>query len=49
MTIGLFVLTFNERINKIIQTNGYNGLVEKMKTKQTEFAEEEAQKKKVKN
>ena len=43
------VSNYRTQFNKIIQTNGYNGLVEKMKTKQTEFAEEEAQKKKVKN
>ncbi len=43
------VSNYRTQFNKIIQTNGYNGLVEKMRTKQTEFAEEEAQKKKVKN
>ena len=43
------VSNYRTQFNKIIQTNGYNGLVEKMKTKQTEFAEEEAQRKKVKN
>ena len=43
------VSNYRTQFNKIIQTNGYNGLVEKMKTKQTEFAEDEAQKKKVKN
>jgi phospholipid transport system substrate-binding protein len=43
------VSNYRTQFNKIIQTNGYNGLVEKMRTRQTEFAEEEAQKKKVKN
>ncbi len=43
------VSNYRTQFNKIIQTNGYNGLVEKMRTKQTEFAVEEAQKKKVKN
>jgi phospholipid transport system substrate-binding protein len=43
------VSNYRTQFNKIIQTNGYNGLVEKMRTKQTEFAEEEAQKKKMKN
>ena len=43
------VSNYRTQFNKIIQTNGYNGLVEKMRTKQTEFAEEDAQKKKVKN
>jgi phospholipid transport system substrate-binding protein len=43
------VSNYRTQFNKIIQTNGYNGLVEKMRTKQMEFAEEEAQKKKVKN
>jgi phospholipid transport system substrate-binding protein len=43
------VSNYRTQFNKIIQTNGFNGLVEKMKTKQTEFAGEEAQRKKVKN
>jgi phospholipid transport system substrate-binding protein len=44
------VSNYRTQFNKLIQTNGFNGLVEKMRTKQTEFAEEEAQqKKKVKN
>jgi phospholipid transport system substrate-binding protein len=43
------VSNYRTQFNKIIQTNGYNGLVEKMRTKQTEFAEEQAQKNKVKN
>jgi phospholipid transport system substrate-binding protein len=43
------VSNYRTQFNKIIQTNGYNGLVEKMRTKQTEFLEGEAQKKKVKN
>jgi phospholipid transport system substrate-binding protein len=43
------VSNYRTQFNKIIQTNGYNGLVEKMKAKQTEFAEDDAGKKKVKN
>jgi phospholipid transport system substrate-binding protein len=43
------VSNYRTQFNKIIQTSGYNSLVDKMKTKQTEFAEEEAQKKKRKN
>jgi phospholipid transport system substrate-binding protein len=43
------VSNYRTQFNKIIQTNGFNGLVEKMRTKQTEFADEETQKKKVKN
>ena len=43
------VSNYRTQFNKIIQTNGFNGLVEKMRTKQNEFAEEEAQRKKVKN
>jgi phospholipid transport system substrate-binding protein len=39
------VSNYRTQFNKIIQTNGYNGLVEKMRTKQTEFAGEEAQRK----
>jgi len=43
------VSNYRTQFNKIIQTSGYSSLVEKMKTKQTEFAEEEAQKKRAKN
>jgi phospholipid transport system substrate-binding protein len=43
------VSNYRTQFNKIIQTSGFNGLVEKMRTKQSEFAEEETQKKKVKN
>jgi phospholipid transport system substrate-binding protein len=43
------VSNYRTQFNKIIQTNGFNGLVEKMRTKQTEFLEGETQKKKVKN
>ena len=39
------VSNYRTQFNKIIQTNGYNGLVEKMRTKQTEFAGEDAQRK----
>jgi ABC-type transporter MlaC component len=42
------VSNYRTQFNKIIQTNGYTSLVEKMKSKQTQFAEEAAQKKKVK-
>ena len=35
---------YRTQFNKIIQTNGYNSLVEKMKSKQTQFAGEDAQK-----
>ena len=37
---------YRTQFNKIIQTNGYNSLVEKMKSKQTQFAGEDAQKRK---
>jgi phospholipid transport system substrate-binding protein len=38
------VLNYRTQFDKIIQTSGYNGLVEKMKSKQTQFAGEDAQK-----
>ena len=38
------VSNYRTQFNKIIQTSGYNSLVEKMKTKQTESAEEDARK-----
>jgi phospholipid transport system substrate-binding protein len=40
------VLNYRTQFNKIIQTSGYNGLVEKMKSKQSQLAEEDTQKKK---
>ena len=40
------VSNYRTQFNKIIQTNGYNSLVEKMKSKQTQFAGEDAQKRK---
>ena len=36
--IGL-VSNYRTQFNKIIQTSGYNGLVEKMKSKQSQLAE----------
>ena len=42
------VSNYRTQFNKIIQTSGYSALVEKMKSKQTQFADEAAQKKKVK-
>jgi phospholipid transport system substrate-binding protein len=42
------VSNYRTQFNKIIQANGYNRLVETMKTKQTESAEEDARKTKVK-
>jgi phospholipid transport system substrate-binding protein len=38
------VSNYRTQFNKIIQTNGYNSLVARMKSKQTHFAEEDAQK-----
>jgi hypothetical protein len=32
------------QFNRIIQTGGYNSLVEKMRSKQTQFTEEDARK-----
>jgi phospholipid transport system substrate-binding protein len=43
------VSNYRTQFNKIIQTSGYNTLVDRMKTKQTEFLEEAAQKKKAQN
>jgi phospholipid transport system substrate-binding protein len=40
------VSNYRTQFNKIIQTNGYQSLVEKMKAKQSQFAEDDAQKKK---
>ena len=42
------VSNYRTQFNKIIQARGYNGLVEKMKEKQTESAEEDARKTKAK-
>ena|SRR5713101_7631032 len=39
------VSNYRTQFNKIIQTSRYDGLVEKMKSKQIHFAEEDAQKK----
>ena len=38
------VSNYRTQFNKIIQTSGYSSLVERMKTKQSEFLEESAQK-----
>ena len=43
------VSNYRTQFNKIIQTSGYNTLVDRMKTKRTEFLEESAQKKKAQN
>ena len=43
------VSNYRTQFNKIIQTSGYNTLVDRMKTKQTEFLEAAAQKKKAQN
>ncbi len=43
------VSNYRTQFNKIIQTSGYNTLVDRMKTKQTEFLEGAAQKKKAQN
>ena len=43
------VSNYRTQFNKIIQTNGYNVLVDRMKTKQTEFLEDSGHKKKVQN
>jgi phospholipid transport system substrate-binding protein len=43
------VSNYRTQFNKIIQTSGYNTLVDRMKTKQTEFLEEAAKKKKAQN
>ncbi len=42
------VSNYRTQFNKIIQTNGYNSLVETMKSKQAQFAEEDARRTKVK-
>ena len=39
-----FVSNYRTQFSKIIQSGGYNSLIEKMKTKQTESAEEDARK-----
>ena len=39
------VSNYRTQFNKIIQTSGYDGLVDKMKNKQTELAEEDSKKK----
>ncbi len=39
------VSNYRTQFNKIIQTSGYSALVEKMKSKQTQFAGQDAQKK----
>ena len=38
------VSNYRTQFNKIIQTNGYDSLVEKMKSTQTQLAGEDAQK-----
>ena len=43
------VSNYRTQFNKIIQTSGYNTLVDRMKTKRTEFREESVQKKKAQN
>jgi phospholipid transport system substrate-binding protein len=43
------VSNYRTQFNKIIQTNGYNSLVERMKVKQNEFLEESAGKRKAQN
>jgi phospholipid transport system substrate-binding protein len=43
-----FVSNYRTQFSKIIQSGGYNSLIEKMKTKQAESAEEDARKTKVK-
>src|SRR5499433_2698257 len=40
------VSNYRTQFNKIIQTSGYDGLVEKMKSKRSQFAEEDVQKEK---
>lgn len=40
------VANYRTQFNKIIQTSGYNTLVDRMKTKQSEFLDESGQKKK---
>jgi len=43
------VSNYRTQFNKIIQTNGYNSLVERMKVKQNEFLEESSPKRKAQN
>jgi len=43
------VSNYRTQFNKIIQTSGYNTLVNRMKTKQIEFLEESGHKKKAQN
>jgi phospholipid transport system substrate-binding protein len=43
------VSNYRTQFNKIIQTSGYSSLVDRMKTKQTEFVEDAAKKKKSQN
>jgi phospholipid transport system substrate-binding protein len=43
------VSNYRTQFNKIIQTNGYNSLVERMKVKQNEFLEDSSQKRKAQN
>ena len=43
------VSNYRTQFNKIIQTSGYNTLVDRMKTKQSEFLEDNAPKKKAQN
>ena len=43
------VSNYRTQFNKIIQTSGYNALVDRMKTKQTEFLEDSGAKKKAQN
>jgi len=43
------VSNYRTQFNKIIQTNGYNALVDRMKTKQNEFLEASAGKRKAQN
>jgi phospholipid transport system substrate-binding protein len=38
------VSNYRTQFNKVIQTNGYSALLEKMKNKQTQFAEQDVQK-----
>jgi phospholipid transport system substrate-binding protein len=40
------VSNYRTQFNKIIQTSGYDGLVEKMKSKRSQVAEEDRQKRK---
>jgi phospholipid transport system substrate-binding protein len=42
------VSNYRTQFNRIIQTGGYNSLIEKMKGKQTQFVDEDARKQKVK-